>query len=157
VNRNPFKATVKTITIEYDADAAIGEEMNTPANAARAIIAWNTANQNPPDVESFSVFGLDSRHRLISAETLTRGTGTQAPVDPRRLYRHLLAVGAAGYIVSHNHPSGDLDFSRDDLELTRRLVQSGRIVGVECHDHILTTPNGQWRALRQLQNTIFAL
>jgi len=146
--QSPFQLSVKTITIEYDATITAGDKLNSPIVAAAYIVGWNRANNHPPDQECFSVFGLDNVHRLISAETLTKGTLDQAPVDPRRLFRHLIAVGAVGFIISHNHPSGDTVPSRADEELTKRLYKAGQLVGIALQDHIVTEPGGTWRALR---------
>ena len=155
-HRPPFRLQVKTITIEYDATVSLdGRRLDTPNVAAEFIHAWNRNNGNPPDVESFSVFGLDSRHHLTSAETLTRGVKNSAPVDAQRLFRHLIAVDACGFILSHNHPSGDLEPSRDDLDLTRRLSQGARLLGMACQDHIITTPDNRAMSLRATRPELF--
>ncbi|HUU12097.1 MAG TPA: JAB domain-containing protein [Terriglobia bacterium] len=60
----------------------------------------------------------------------------------------MIAVGAVGFIISHNHPSGDTVPSRADEELTKRLYKAGQLVGIALQDHILTEPGGTWRALR---------
>lgn len=148
-HRSPFQLSVKTISIEYDSTVDLeGKTLNTPEVAACYIIGWNRSNGNPVDQECFSVFGLDQEHRLISAETLTKGTGNQAPVDPCRLFRHLIGVGAVGFIVSHNHPSGGLNPSTADEALTRKLYKAGQLIGLPLQDHILTTPNDGWVSFR---------
>ena len=147
---------VKTLTIEYDTEAEVGSRADQPNHAAAFIQVWNQANENPPDQETFVVIGLDSRHHVTSAETLTKGTHNQAPVDARRLFRHLLAVDAHGFIISHNHPSGDLEPSRDDLLLTERLAEGGKVIGIQCLDHIITTPAGTWLSLRAVRPGIFS-
>ena len=151
-----FQLRVKTVTVEYDAEENMNlERLDQPQVAGAFINGWNQTSDNPPDAESFSVFGLDPRHRMTSAETLTRGTRNQAPVDAQRLFRHLVAVDAVGFIITHNHPSGDLDPSRDDLDLTRRLVRGGQTIGVSCLDHIITTPDGRWMSLRATRPDLF--
>lgn len=152
---SPYTLKVKTINIEYDTTAERGPVIDSPVTVAEFIRTWNAESGNPPDIESFSVFGTDSRHHVISAETLTRGTDNQAPVDPRRLYRHLIAADAKGFIVTHNHPAGVLEFSRHDLELTRRLFKGAVLLGMACHDHILTGDNRSWKSLRTERPDIF--
>ncbi len=109
-------------------------------------------------VERREIFGfltVDSRHRLIRSHEHSLGTRSQAPVDPADLFRRALSDGAAGVVVFHNHPSGQLEPSRDDLELTRRLVQAGEMIGVAVWDHVIVGC-GQWLSLRRSRPGLFA-
>jgi len=76
-------------------------------------------------------------------------------VDGAELFRLALLDRATGVLLFHNHPSGDLEPSRDDLELTRRLVMGGRLVGVSVHDHLIVA-GGRWLSLRSSRADIFA-
>lgn len=108
-------------------------------------------------VERREVFGfltVDGRHRLIRSHDHSLGTRTQAPVDPAGLFRSALSDGAAGVILYHNHPSGQLEPSRDDLDLTRRLVRAGDVVGVAVYDHVIVGC-GQWLSLRRSRPGLF--
>jgi DNA repair protein RadC len=62
---------------------------------------------------------------------------------------------ASGVLLFHNHPSGDLDPSRDDLDLTRRLVKGGNLVGVAVHDHLIVA-SSRWLSLRSVRAELFA-
>jgi DNA repair protein RadC len=107
--------------------------------------------------ESREVFGfvsLDGRHRFLAIHELSLGTRTQAPVDGAELFRLALLDRASGVLLFHNHPSGDLDPSRDDLDLTRRLVMGGKLVGVSVHDHLIVAA-GRWLSLRSARAEIF--
>jgi DNA repair protein RadC len=109
-------------------------------------------------VERREIFGfltVDGRHRLIRSHEHSLGTRTQAPVDPADLFRKALGDGAAGMLVYHNHPSGQLEPSRDDLDLTRRLVRAGEVVGVAVWDHVIVGC-GQWLSLRRSRPGLFA-
>ncbi|MFV2072343.1 MAG: DNA repair protein RadC [Thermoanaerobaculales bacterium] len=108
--------------------------------------------------ESREVFGflsLDGRHRFVSSHELTLGTRTQAPVDAAELFRLALQDRASGVLLFHNHPSGDLEPSRDDLDLTRRLVRGGLVVGVTVLDHLIVA-GGRWLSLRSTRADLFA-
>ena len=154
---NPFVMSVKTVSVEYDASQGTpGWEANQPEQAMMFCRAWNRAQQNPPDQETFSIVGLDSQHHVIFAETVTKGTRTSAPVDGARLYTALLLAGCSAWICTHNHPSGDLEPSRDDKDLTKRLVKGGSIIGVGLLDHIITAPNGESISLRVTDPSLFA-
>jgi DNA repair protein RadC len=98
--------------------------------------------------EVFGFLSLDGQHRLVRNHQLSLGTTRQAPVDPADLLRAALLDGAAEVLVYHNHPSGELEPSRDDLLLTRRLVQAAATVGVPLVDHLLLA-GPSWRSLRR--------
>lgn len=107
--------------------------------------------------ESREVFGfvsLDGRHRFLAIHELTLGTRTQAPVDGAELFRIALLDRASGVLLFHNHPSGALEPSRDDLDLTRRLVMGGHLVGVSVHDHLIIA-SGRWLSLRSVRAELF--
>jgi DNA repair protein RadC len=105
--------------------------------------------------EVFGVVTLDARHRLVGVHDLTRGTRNQSPVDPAEVLRTALIDDAAGVIVFHNHPSGDLEPSRDDIALTRRLVDAGDVVGVPVLDHVVVA-GASWLSLRRTHPGLFA-
>jgi DNA repair protein RadC len=105
--------------------------------------------------EVFGFVGLDGRHRYLSMHELSLGTRTQAPVDGGELFRLALLDRASGVLLFHNHPSGDLEPSRDDLDLTRRLVMGGQLVGVTVHDHLIIG-SGRWLSLRSARAEIFS-
>lgn len=105
--------------------------------------------------EIFGMLTVDGRHRLIRSHELSLGTRNQAPVDPADLFRRALHDGAAAVLVYHNHPSGLLEPSRDDLDLTRRLVRAGEVVGIAVHDHVVVA-SGRWLSLRRSRPGLFA-
>ncbi|MFQ5792957.1 MAG: RadC family protein, partial [Acidobacteriota bacterium] len=80
---------------------------------------------------------LDTRNRLKRLEVISKGSLNGSLVHPREVYREAVALQAAGLILFHNHPSGDPTPSREDLELTRRLREAGRLMGIEILDHII--------------------
>jgi DNA repair protein RadC len=105
--------------------------------------------------EVFGFVSLDGRHRFLAVRELTLGTRTQAPVDGAELFRLALLDRASGVLLFHNHPSGSLEPSRDDLDLTRRLVMGGQLVGVSVHDHLIIA-SGRWLSLRSARSELFA-
>jgi DNA repair protein RadC len=92
--------------------------------------------------EHFVAFYLNACNRLLRQETVSIGTLTASLVHPREVFSPALECSAAGVIVSHNHPSGDLRPSPDDRETTRRLISAGRILGIPVLDHILVADGG---------------
>ena len=92
--------------------------------------------------ENFVVLYLDARNKLIYKETISIGTLNANLVHPREVFEPAVKNLAAQIILVHNHPSGDPKPSEDDLTLTKRLVEAGKIMGIEVTDHIVIAKSG---------------
>jgi DNA repair protein RadC len=90
---------------------------------------------------------LDSKHRLIRPEIVSEGTLTTSLVHPREVFRPAIRESAAAIALAHNHPSGDPEPSADDIAVTRRLLRTGRLVGIPVLDHVVMGHN-RWVSLR---------
>lgn len=108
------------------------------------------------DREHLLLLALDTKNKLIGASIISVGSLNSAIVHPREVYKTALGLNAACIIIAHNHPSGDTSPSHEDIEMTRRICEAGRLLGVECLDHIIigapqTTDSGllEWESLRQ--------
>ncbi|MSO30876.1 MAG: hypothetical protein EXQ48_08035 [Acidobacteria bacterium] len=80
---------------------------------------------------------LDTKHRVLRTTVLTVGTLNSTSIEPRDVFREATLGGAAALVVFHNHPSGDPTPSRDDVEMPRRLVAAGGLMGIDVVDHII--------------------
>jgi len=89
------------------------------------------------DRERFLALYLDSRHRVLTVETVSIGSLNASLVHPREVFKLAVAVSAAAVIVAHNHPSGNARPSGDDLDLTARLDRCGDLLGVALLDHLV--------------------
>ena len=87
--------------------------------------------------EHFDVLMMDNRNRLIRHHRVSTGSLTASVVHPRECFNPVIRESAAGVIFSHNHPSGNPDPSREDVEITHRLRQVGEVMGVRVHDHVV--------------------
>jgi DNA repair protein RadC len=87
--------------------------------------------------EQFRVLFLDKRNRLLADEILGRGTVDHAPVYPREVIRRALDHGATAVILVHNHPSGDPTPSQADIDMTKKIIEAARPLGVAVHDHLV--------------------
>lgn len=85
---------------------------------------------------------LDARRRLIRLSPVAVGSLSASLVHPRELFKEAIAASAAAVIVAHNHPSGDPQPSEHDVELTQRLVEAGRLLGIEVLDHLIVGRDG---------------
>jgi DNA repair protein RadC len=89
------------------------------------------------ETEQFWCIAMDVKNQVIRDMEISRGGMDGTIVEPRGLFREALRAGAASVIVVHNHPSGDPEPSRMDLDLTARLVAAGNLLGVSLIDHVI--------------------
>ncbi len=88
-------------------------------------------------VEQFGVVLLDVKHRVLKTRLLSVGSLDASVVHPREVFRTAVVGGAAALVLFHNHPSGDVTPSREDVDLTRRLVAAGELMGITVLDHVI--------------------
>lgn len=93
------------------------------------------------DREHFRALLLNTKNQVIGVDKVSVGTLNSSAVHPRELFRNAIRKSAASVILVHNHPSGDPTPSREDLDITRRLVEAGKIIGIEVLDHIIIGDN----------------
>lgn len=94
------------------------------------------------DREHFVCLHLDAKNRLMSREAVSIGHLTSALVHPREVWKAAILASAASVAFAHQHPSGDPEPSREDIELTRRLVRAGELLGIPVLDHVVITAGG---------------
>jgi DNA repair protein RadC len=87
--------------------------------------------------EHFVVVTLNGAHELVSVRTVSVGTINRTIVHPREIYAKAVSDRACSIVVAHNHPSGRLEPSREDVDVTNRLIQAGEILGISLLDHIV--------------------
>ena len=92
--------------------------------------------------ECFVAILLDGRYRVIRDVLVSQGTLTASLVHPREVFRPALREAAAALILVHNHPSGDPSPSREDREVTTRLIRAGEVLGVRVLDHVVVAERG---------------
>jgi len=91
--------------------------------------------------EQFRGLYLNTHYQLIHEEVISIGTLDSALVSPREVFRPALENSAAAIIVAHNHPSGVLKATKNDAEITEKLIEAGKIIGIEVLDHIIIGGN----------------
>jgi DNA repair protein RadC len=87
--------------------------------------------------EHFKLILLDNRNKIISISTISIGTLNASLVHPREIFKEAIIHNSAPVVLAHNHPSGDPEPSEEDMKITERLVESGKILGIEVIDHII--------------------
>ncbi|MFH1553916.1 MAG: DNA repair protein RadC [Pseudomonadota bacterium] len=92
--------------------------------------------------EQVRVLFLDKRNQLIADEVVQQGTVDHAPVYPREVVKRALELSATAIILCHNHPSGDPTPSRADIDMTRKIIDIAKPLGIDVHDHIIVGRDG---------------
>jgi DNA repair protein RadC len=94
--------------------------------------------------EYFLAITLDGASHIINTRTVFIGTLNQSLVHPREVFADAIADRAAGIIIAHNHPSGTLEASRADIQITQRLKEVSKLVGIELLDHVILAKGGYY-------------
>ena len=89
------------------------------------------------DIEKALFIFMDQKNRIISIENLFRGSIAGAAIYPREVVKRLICLRANAFLFSHNHPSGDPTPSREDKEITMRMLVAASSIDVSFHDHII--------------------
>jgi DNA repair protein RadC len=119
--------------LEIDVDEKPKPVLKSPEDVAAAVRSQLKGKKK----EHFLVICLDTRNRLINCKQVSIGSLDTSIVHPREVFKEAVSSSAASVIFVHNHPSGDPEPSKEDVELTKRLAKAGEIVGIDVLDHII--------------------
>ena len=108
----------------------------------QALIDYLTIDMAHLTVERVRVLYLNAQNLLIHDEHVGDGSIDEAAIHPREVIRRALDLGATALIVVHNHPSGSPEPSRADIEITNRIAEAGRLLGISVHDHVIIGREG---------------
>ena len=114
----------------------------TNPNAAEIRTPGDTYRELAPLIaglakEAFMVITVNTKYRVIDTHLVSLGILDACLVHPREVFRPAIMDNAAAVILAHNHPSGESDPSREDIKLTRQLIEAGRIMDIEILDHVV--------------------
>ncbi len=87
--------------------------------------------------EHFTILLLDNKNKILKETLVSKGTLSSSVVHPREVFNPAIKESAASMILVHNHPSGEPTPSKDDIDLTKRLIETGKVVGIRVLDHII--------------------
>ena len=99
------------------------------------------------DKEAFSVLLLNTKNKVIGIKTVSVGTLDASIVHPREVFKTAILNSAKSIMIFHNHPSGDTTPSGEDINITKRLVESGNLLGIKVLDHIILGNNGNYLSM----------
>ena len=110
----------------------LDEPITSPADVLPEIRHIRDLNK-----EHFVAIFLNARNQVTKTDTISIGSLNASLVHPRELFAPAVGISAASVILAHNHPSGDVTPSKEDISLTKRMVQAGQIMGIEVVDHLI--------------------
>lgn len=113
-----------------------------PLTSPHAVINYLQKKIGREKKEHFLLIALDTRNNLVKTSDISIGILNSSLIHPREVFKEAIQANAAKVIVAHNHPGGDPDPSKEDLVVTKRLVEAGRIIDIEVIDHIIVTNTG---------------
>jgi DNA repair protein RadC len=120
-----------------------GEIIKKPVLGSwQALIDYLTTDMAHLTVERVRILYLDTKNRLIEDHHLGDGSIDEAAIHPREVIRRAMDLGAAAMILVHNHPSGSPEPSHADIQITQRIAEAGRLLGVTVHDHVIIGREG---------------
>lgn len=131
-----WETPVYKVMLVHESSVSISERhIHSPEDAVKIVVEYLRG----VDREHFVGLYLNSANSLIGIHTISIGILNSSLVHPREVYKLAYMMSAASVIVSHNHPSGNVEPSSEDITITKQLVEAGKILGIPLHDHIIIT------------------
>ncbi len=119
--------------------------IRSPEDGAR-VAAWFIGED---DREVFFVMCLNTKNRVVAVHRCHVGSINASIVHPREVFKSAILNNSAAIILCHQHPSQDTNPSREDIEVTKRLVEAGRMIGIEVLDHLVVNAKAGYTSLKE--------
>ena len=141
-----YRLKIATWTVVREAGQPSPRKLDSPEAVAE--LARDLFRDQDDDKEHFWAILLNAQNHYLLAHLVSTGTQSATLVHPREVLGPALREGAAALILIHNHPSGNPSPSREDLRLTRQLVDAAQLVDLKIHDHVIIgNGSGAWVSL----------
>lgn len=133
----PARASQLAAIMELSARVALARQQQTVIRQPADVTELLMPRLQLETQEVFIAVMLDTKNKVLALDDIFLGSLNASIVHPREVFKKAVSRSAAAIIVVHNHPSGDPTPSREDIEVTRRLVEAGKIIGIEVLDHVV--------------------
>jgi DNA repair protein RadC len=124
---------IREVSVRYGKAKRSRESIRTPeaiAKLTRKIIKENGK-------EHVILFCLDGNHAVAAYNVISIGNQTSAPIHPREIFQTAILAGSVSFVLTHNHPSGNVEPSREDINMTKLLLEGSKLLGIKFLDHII--------------------
>ena len=147
-NKTDYEKTLFTYKVVKESTGVTygSNSLNSPEIAAQFMEEYYK-DYFAEDKEAFSVLLLNVKNKVIGIKTVSVGTLDVSIVHPREVFKAAILNSAKSIMIFHNHPSGDTTPSREDINLTKRLVDAGNLLGIKVLDHIILGDNGKYLSM----------
>jgi len=125
------------ITLVKDRRVAFEQCQLINSQQSQTLIRKLIKTQGQPDREQFCVILLNTKNEIIGLNIVSTGDLSSAKVHPREVLKPAILSNSAAMILCHNHPSGNLSPSPEDIEITTVIVQASKIMGIQVHEHLI--------------------
>ncbi len=135
-------AALKCVALAARRMARVEVQQKPVLGSWQALLDYLTIDMAHLTVERVRVLYLNTQNRLVLDDHVGDGSIDEAAIHPREIIRQALDIGASALILVHNHPSGNPEPSRADIQITNRIAEAGRLLGIVVHDHIIIGREG---------------
>jgi DNA repair protein RadC len=142
----PAKATLLAASMELSRRiySPRNKKISSPSDVYPLLAHYGDRQQ-----EYFFSISLNGAHEVIEVKTVSKGILNRAIIHPREVFTDAITQRAASIIVAHNHPSGNLEPSKEDRDITYRLQEAGMLLGIELLDHVVFSHKGYFSFLEE--------
>lgn len=140
------RINIVSLEIVKESSLLYGPRQCTSVEAAYKLVSPFIKNK---DREHLLVVGLNTKNEPTVIHIAHIGTTNQSIAVPRDILKPVLLSNGNRMIVAHNHPSGNVDPSKQDKQLTKRLQEAGKIIGIELMDHLIVAPNDIYYSFKE--------
>ncbi|RZB31323.1 MAG: DNA repair protein RadC [Desulfobacteraceae bacterium Eth-SRB2] len=129
--------SIYRVSLIKDKSISFGQRRMNNSQEAQSLIQRLIKTQGQPDREQFCVILLNAKNEIIGLNIVSIGGLSSASVHPREVLKPAILANAAAMVLTHNHPSGDVSPSPEDLAITEKIVQAVNIIGIQVHEHLI--------------------
>jgi DNA repair proteins len=129
--------SIYRVCLVKDATVSFGQSCISNSHQAHALIQNLILTRGQPDREQFVVALLNAKNNIIGLNIVSVGVLSSAPIHPREVLKPAILANAAAMILCHNHPTGNLHPSNEDLAVTEKIIRAADIVGIQVHEHLI--------------------
>ena len=137
-NRCKFISNYR-VALVHDQHISFEQCQLSNSHQAQPIICKLIETYGQSDREQFCVVLLNAKNEIVGLNIVATGAVTSAQVHPREVLKPAILANACGMILSHNHPSGDVFPSAEDIALTKSIVHAAHIIGIQVHEHLIVS------------------
>lgn len=146
------KASQILALFEFNRRHNLAKQNGKPIKSAKDVFAYVEPKLSHLDRECFMVLHLDTKNCVTNEDIVSVGTLNSSLIHPRELFKSAIKESANSIILAHNHPSGDPSPSKEDREVTERVREAGKLLGINVFDHVIVGKGTYWSFNEQKEN-----